>query len=54
MRVTRYINGNKIANPLNEKTIIKNDLISTTIQRVNRRIKNNVEIITDITEENKL
>ncbi len=39
MKITRFVNGEKINKPLGADTVIKNDIISATIDAVNRRLK---------------
>ncbi len=39
MKITRFVNGQKINKPLGTDTVIKNEIISTTIDAVNRRLK---------------
>ena len=39
MKITRFVNGEKIKKPLGADTVIKNEIISATIEAVNRRLK---------------
>lgn len=39
MRVTRYVNGKRINKALSGDIVIQNDLISGTIEKINRRIQ---------------
>lgn len=39
MKITRFVNGEKIKKPFGADTIIKNEIISATIDAVNRRLK---------------
>lgn len=39
MKITRFVNGQKISKPLGTDTVIKNEIISATIDAVNRRLK---------------
>ena len=41
MKITRFVNGQKVTKPLNSETVIKNEVISQTINKVNERIKGN-------------
>ncbi len=41
MKITRFVNGQKISKPLGTDTVIKNEIISTIIENVNRRLKTN-------------
>ena len=38
MRVTRYINGKKIVNSFENKPLIENNIVASTIEKVNRRL----------------
>ena len=39
MKITRYINGKKVNKALSDEIVIKNDLISGTIEKVNIRFE---------------
>ncbi len=39
MKITRFVNGQEITKPLSSKMVIKNEIISHTINKVNQRIK---------------
>lgn len=52
MKVTRFVNGKKITEPFDEKTVIKHDVISDTIERVNHRL-NIKQSLTDSMENSK-
>ena len=43
MRITRYINGKKIANPYESRHLIENDIVAETIEKVNRRLNNSID-----------
>lgn len=42
MKITRFVNGQKITKPLSAETIIKNEIVAHTIEKVNKRLKNTV------------
>jgi len=44
MRVTRYVNGKKINKALSGDIVIQNDLISGTIEIINRRIQTKIDV----------
>jgi len=44
MRVTRYVNGKKINKALSGDIVIQNDLISGTIEKINRRIQTKIDV----------
>ncbi len=39
MKITRYVNGKKVNKALSGEIVIQNDLISGTIEKINRRIQ---------------
>ncbi len=43
MKVTRFINGNKVSKPLDSKMVLMSDVIPNAIESVNRRLKNAFE-----------
>ena len=40
MRITRYINGKKLTKPYESRLLIENDIVASTIEKVNRRLNN--------------
>lgn len=40
MKITRYVNGKKVNKALSGEIVIKNELISGTIEKVNSRFAN--------------
>lgn len=44
MKITRYVNGRKINRALSEEIVIQNELISGTIEKINRRIHTNNDV----------
>jgi len=43
MRITRFINGKKIVVPLESKPLIENDIVASTIEKVNLRVNSNFD-----------
>lgn len=39
MQVTRYLNGKIMDLPMDENLVVKNEIISSTIKQVNKRIR---------------
>jgi hypothetical protein len=53
MRITRFVNGIKVNKPFSTETVIKSDVISSTIDRVNRRLKTDSKMVSASAEENR-
>lgn len=43
MRITRYINGKKLTNPYESKYTIENEMVTSTIEKVNRRLNSSFD-----------
>ncbi len=43
MRITRYINGKKVKSPYESRPLIENDIVTATIEKVNRRLNNSFD-----------
>ena len=44
MKITRFINGKKVEKGFTEEIVIQNELISGTIEKINRRIHTNDDV----------
>ena len=45
MKVTRFINGNKIREPFLKDMVVKSEVVSRTIDNINRRLKSDSDDI---------
>lgn len=53
MKITRFVNGIRVNKPFNSDIVINNDVVSSTIDKVNRRLRENSKIDDVVTEQNR-
>ncbi len=52
MKVTRFVNGNKVEKPLDREIKVRNEIVQNAIEKVNRRILDNMNFESDFVEQN--
>ena len=51
MKITRFINGNRLEKPLSSDIKVKNEVVQNTIEKVNRRIFDSGDLIAEFKEQ---